>query len=83
MKRMRLAVVASGFAVGLAVVPLVTSGCRGENPAQMLETAKFEELQRNEEHARILYERIAAKFPNSEQAAVARARLAELDAAVD
>jgi len=55
-------------------------GCYGENPAQILETAQFEELQRNEEHARELYERIITKFPNSEQAGIARTRLAELSA---
>lgn len=63
---------------GLAAGAL--TACRGESPQQLLETAKFEELQFNEEHARTLYERILANHPSSPEADVARQRLAELDA---
>lgn len=56
------------------------AACRGESPQQLLETAKFEELQFNEEHARTLYERIIADHPSSPEAETARQRLAELDA---
>ena len=58
----------------------LTSGCFGEDPEQMLETAKFEEVQRNHAHATEIYERILADFPDSPQAAEARARLAALAA---
>lgn len=74
---------AVALSLGLAVLSSGAASCRSENPAQMLETAKFEEVQFNEAHARVLYERIIAEYPNSEQAQAARARLAELDAAAD
>lgn len=63
------------------VALLGAAGCFGEDPAQMLETAKFEERQRNEPHAREIYERLVANFPESPEAGEARARLAALDAA--
>jgi hypothetical protein len=66
----------------LALVALLgVAGCFGEDPAQMLETAKFEEVQRNEPHAREIYERLLANFPDSAEAGEARARLATMDAA--
>ncbi len=71
--------VAGALALSTAVLP----GCLGEDPAQMLETAKFEELQRNEPHARELYERIVRDHPESAAATEARARLAELGAGAD
>jgi len=66
--------------LSLAAVLLASPGCFGENPAQMLETAKFEELQRNEPHAREIYQRLIASFPDRPEAAEARRRLAALDA---
>ena len=60
------------FALGLAA-------CGGA-AAQMLETAKFEELQRNTTHARELYQQILQSHPNSPEAATAKERLAALDA---
>jgi len=57
---------------------LVIAACRGNSTDEMLETAKFEELQHNHEHARELYERIIAKDPNSASARTAAERLKAL-----
>jgi hypothetical protein len=67
---MRLAVV---------LLALVLGGCGG-GAAELLETAKFEELQRNTTHARELYEEIVRSYPDSPEAATARERLRTLDA---
>jgi TolA-binding protein len=56
---------------------LTLAGCQ-DKAAQLWEIAQFEELQNNPEHARQLYEQILRDHPNSEQAASARERLAEL-----
>lgn len=61
------------LALSLAVV-----GCSRGNAAELLETAKFEEVQRNVPHARKLYQDILTHHPTSPEAAVARERLAAL-----
>jgi len=61
----------------LIAAVLMASGCR-DNAAQLFETAQFEELQNNPQHARELYQQIVADYPSSEQAARARERLAVL-----
>ena len=53
-------------------------GCRGNSAQQQFETAQFEELQENREHARQLYEAIVRDAPDSEYAAKARERLSAL-----
>ena len=54
------------------------SGCSGNNVSQLFETAKFEELQKNREHAVQLYEEILTKYPESEFAGKAKERLSAL-----
>lgn len=46
--------------------------------AELYDTAKFEELQNNRDHAIKLYEEIVVKYPNSAEAGDAGRRLAEL-----
>jgi TolA-binding protein len=58
----------------------VLVSCMRSDPAELLETAKFEELQQNVPHARELYERIVTQHPESAQAKEARERLAKLGA---
>ena len=70
---MTRAIVALGFA-------LLVAACGG-GAKEMLETAQFEELQRNTTHARELYREILRKHPDSPEAATAKERLAALDAA--
>lgn len=70
MKRARKAATVAGLLFALA-------GCLGESPEQLMKTAEFEELQRNQEHARQLYERIVRDFPDSPEAKVAAERLAK------
>jgi len=53
------------------------AGC-GESPKEMFETAQFEELQNNQNHARELYERIIRTHPDSDFAKNAALRLSEL-----
>lgn len=52
-------------------------GC-ADRAAEMFDTAKFEELQNNRQHAAELYERIIREYPDSSYAERAKARLAEL-----
>jgi outer membrane protein assembly factor BamD (BamD/ComL family) len=44
----------------------------------IFETAQFEEVQNNQEHAKQLYSEIIAKYPESEYAKKAKERLSEL-----
>ena len=66
--------------LALALGAALTS-CMRSDPAELLETAKFEELQQNVPHARQLYERIVKDHPDSPQAKEARERLTALGAA--
>ena len=54
------------------------SACMRSDPAELMETAKFEELQQNVPHAKELYERIINDHPDSPQAKEARERLGAL-----
>jgi hypothetical protein len=54
-------------------------GCSGDNAAELLETAEFEERQMNLPHAKQLYDDIVRLYPSSKQADLARARLAQLN----
>lgn len=62
----------------ILVLPL--TGC-GDGAEEMFETARFEEVQNNKEHARKLYNRILRDHPDSPFAAKARERLAALERA--
>lgn len=70
---MRHAVFVLLLALGLAF-----SACSKNGAAELFETAKFEEVQNNKEHARELYEEIVKKYPDSEYAKMARERLSAL-----
>jgi len=59
---------------------LLLAACGG-GAKELLETAQFEELQRNTAHAQELYRTIVAKHPGTPQAATAAERLLALDAA--
>jgi TolA-binding protein len=60
-----------------AALLLTLAGCPGESAEQLMKTAEFEELQRNQEHARQLYERIVREYPDSPEAKIAAERLAK------
>jgi outer membrane protein assembly factor BamD (BamD/ComL family) len=65
--------------VALAVMlTLPLAGC-GDGAEEVFETAQFEEVQNNREHARKLYNRILRDYPDSPFAAKAKERLAALD----
>jgi TolA-binding protein len=70
---MRRATVALAFTLLLAAC--------GGGAKELLETAQFEELQRNTTHAHELYREILQKHPDSPEAAKAKERLAALEAA--
>jgi TolA-binding protein len=59
---------------------LLLSGCSGDKPKELLETAEFEERQMNVPHAKQLYEEVIRVYPSSPQAQTARERLAKLNA---
>ena len=64
-----------------AIAALVLAVACGGSAKEMLDTAQFEELQRNTTHARELYQAIMQKHPDSPEAAKAKERLQALDAA--
>ena len=66
--------------IAALALTMLLSACGG-GAKEMLETAQFEELQRNTTHARELYQEILRKHPESTEAAKAKERLAALDAA--
>ena len=53
----------------------------GSSAKELLDTAEFEELQRNTTHAREIYREIVQQHPNAPEAAKAQERLLALDAA--
>ena len=65
-----------GLLVWMLTLPL--AGC-GDGAEEMFETAQFEEVQNNQEHARKLYNRILRDHPDSSFAARARERLAAME----
>lgn len=62
----------------LLTFALSISACSGNKAAEIYETAKFEELQNNREHAGELYEEIVKKYPGSEYAKKAEERLSAM-----
>ena len=60
------------------IAGLSIAGCSGNNAKELFETAQFEELQNNRDHAIKLYREIVEKAPGSEYAGKARKRLDEL-----
>jgi TolA-binding protein len=58
---------------------LLFAGCGG-GASELLETAKFEELQRNSTHARELYQRILRDYPQAPEAQTAAEHLRALEA---
>ncbi len=62
----------------IIVFILTLPACSANNAQELFETAQFEELQNNHEHAKQLYEEIIIKYGGSEHAKKAGERLSEL-----
>jgi len=62
----------------MMVLALVFSGCSEKKAKELFETAQFEELQKNQVHARQLYEEIIKKYPQTDYAKKAEERLSAL-----
>lgn len=69
----------SGCIVRFLAAALLFLGCSG-GPAELLDTAQFEERQFNTTHAVALYREIVEKHPDSREADLARERLEALEA---
>jgi TolA-binding protein len=63
------------FVVAAAIAFLACSGNKAE---ELFDTARLEELQNNEDHAKKLYQEIVTKYPDSEYARNAQERLSEM-----
>ena len=68
-----------GIFVLAMILSMALSGCSGNQAEDLFETAKLEELQDNQEHAKKLYEEIIRDYPGSEYAKDAQARLSALE----
>lgn len=66
-------------AVTVLVLMFLLTGCTGDKPKELLETAEFEERQTNLPHAKQLYEELVRLYPTSPEADIARSRLAALN----
>ena len=62
----------------LLMLAMAVPGCSDRKAAELYDTAKFEELQNNREHALKLYERIIVAYPSSDYAVKAKERIDEL-----
>ena len=56
----------------------ILPGCSENQAAELYDTAGFEELQNNKEHALRLYKEIIEKYPDSAYAAKAEKRISQL-----
>lgn len=66
-------------AVTVLVLMFLLTGCTGDKPKEMLETAEFEERQMNLPHAKQLYEDLVRLYPTTREADIARSRLSALN----
>ena len=57
------------------ILAIVLAACSGQKASELYDTAKFEELQNNREHAVQLYEQIIVRYPSSDYAVKAKERL--------
>lgn len=67
-----------GVLIFFLLAALMLSGCSGGKAAELYDTAGFEELQNNKEHALQLYQEIIKKYPDSEYAKKAEERISQL-----
>lgn len=68
-----------GRAAVAVLLMILLTGCTGDKPKELLETAEFEERQTNLPHAKQLYEELVRLYPTSPEADIARSRLAALN----
>lgn len=61
------------------LLSFMLSGCSGNKAAELYETAQFEELQNNREHALQLYQEIIKKYPDSEYAKKAGEKISVME----
>jgi len=69
------------FMALLLLVMFEAGGCAGDKGKELFETARFEEVQHNQEHAVQLYREILEKYPGSDYAEKAGKRLSEISQA--
>jgi TolA-binding protein len=62
----------------MILLSVSVSGCTGDKPKELMDTAILEEKQQNSDHARQLYQEIIQKYPDSPVAKDAQRRLSEL-----
>ena len=60
------------------ILAFLLPGCSGNKAAELYDTAGFEELQNNREHALRLYKEIIEKYPDSDYAGKAEERISQL-----
>ena len=66
------------ISVLMIIFVLVLTGCSEKKAQELFEIAQFEELQKNQKHARELYEEIVKKYPETDYARKAEERLSAL-----
>jgi len=66
------------FLAVLIIFSMAVLGCQAKEAQELFDTAQLEELQHNGEHARVFYEEIIRKHPDSAEAAKAKERLSAM-----
>jgi len=66
------------FVLPVVLLLIFTGACSSDNAQALFESAQLEEHQNNPVHAKELYQEILTKYPKSEYASKAEARLREL-----
>ena len=62
----------------MIILVFLFSGCSDRKARELFEIAQFEELQKNQKHARQLYEEIVNKYPKTDYAKKAEERLSQI-----
>jgi outer membrane protein assembly factor BamD (BamD/ComL family) len=71
---MKIRLMLTGLVV-ISALAIMLQACSGQKAPELYDTAKFEELQNNREHAIQLYEQIIVRYPSSEYALKAKERI--------
>jgi outer membrane protein assembly factor BamD (BamD/ComL family) len=59
----------------MIILAIMLAACSGQKASELYDTAKFEELQNNREHAIQIYEQLIDRYPSSDYVLKAKERI--------